>query len=98
MAVCAVCGPTDIWKSSRKGQTRYDCATHGRDYMRVYKRSRYVARPTNPHALSAIDEERGTAVCAKCGPVKIEMRFGEKKLNRRCVNARRESEKSTPVI
>jgi hypothetical protein len=92
-AICAVCGPTDIWVNNWNDQTRYYCGTKSREYMRKYRRSHYVARPTNLHALSEIDEERGTAVCASCGPVKIEVRFGVKKITRGCVNVRKEKEK-----
>jgi len=87
-AICAVCGPTDIWKTTSKGSVRYYCATKHRDYMRKYQRTHRAGRPTNPHALSQIDEENGTAVCAKCGLVKYEVWYGKKKMNRRCINAR----------
>jgi len=88
MAICAVCGPTDIWKTTNKGNVRYYCATKQRDYIRKYKRAHSIGRSGNPHALSQIDEENGTAVCAKCGPVKYEIWFGKKKMNRSCINAR----------
>lgn len=93
-ATCAICGRTDIRKVSSRGYSRYDCLTKARNYLRVYKRSRYIARSTNPHALSKIDEEKKTAVCAKCGPVKIEIWLGKKKVNRRCINARNELDKA----
>ena len=89
-AVCAVCGPTDIRKIKWRGYTRFECMTRWRNYMRSYKRSHYVAKSTNPHALSQIDEERKTAVCAKCGPVEIEIWMGKKKINRRCINVKKE--------
>jgi hypothetical protein len=88
-AVCVICGPTDIRKISSGGFTRYECLTMRRNYMRAYNRPRYVARSTNPHALSQIDEENRTAVCATCGPVEIDVWQTRKKINRRCINAKR---------
>jgi DNA-directed RNA polymerase subunit M/transcription elongation factor TFIIS len=89
-AVCAVCGPTDIRQSRRKDHIRYDCAIKEREYTRKYRRINYVGRSTNPHALSQVNEEQKTAVCAKCGPVKIEIWHTQKKVNRRCINAKSE--------
>jgi hypothetical protein len=87
-AVCAICGPTEIRKNFDRGYTRYDCATKIRDYVREYRRTNYVGRPSNPHALSEVNEEKRTAMCAKCGPVRIEIWQGKKKINRGCINAR----------
>jgi hypothetical protein len=89
-ATCAICGRTDIRKVTQGKYSRYECLTLKRSYTREYRRAHYVARFTNPHALSQIDEENKTAVCAKCGPVKLEIRRGAKKINRRCINARNE--------
>jgi len=86
-AICVVCGPTDIRKVGKGQYSRYDCLTKSRNYMRHYRRSHYVARSTNPHALSEIDEENQVAVCTKCGSVKIVIWRGKKKTNRRCINA-----------
>jgi hypothetical protein len=86
-AVCSKCGPTDIWKTyGHKRKVTYICATKSREYMRIYKRSHTKSRPSNPHALSQIDEEARTAVCAKCGPVEIEVRLANKNVTRRCIN------------
>jgi hypothetical protein len=89
-AVCAVCGLTEIRKSIKSGYTRYDCATKERAYMSKYQRTHRVGRPANPHALSQVNEEEKTAVCAKCGPAKIEIWQTRKKINRRCINAKSE--------
>jgi hypothetical protein len=89
-AICAVCGPTDIWKNTDKDKLRFICATRWRDYMRQYKRVHYVGRSSNPHALSEVDEEKGTAMCAKCGHVKIEIKYTNKKIMRRCINRSKE--------
>lgn len=90
-AICAVCGPTDIQKVDRGIYTPgYECRTKKRNYTRTYRRTHYVARSTNPHALSQIDEEKGVAICAKCGPVQIHIWYG-KKINRRCINVELES-------
>ena len=90
-ARCSVCGPTELQKLSVNNSIYYYCATNKRERMRKRRRASYVSRLSNPHALSQIDEEKKTAVCAKCGPVAIEIWMG-KKLNRRCINARREKE------
>jgi len=91
-AICSVCGPTEIHKQTTKGTIYYYCATHIRAKRRKRRRSHYVARLSNPHALSQIDEEKKTAVCANCGPVEIEMWMGKKKINRRCTNVKREKQ------
>jgi hypothetical protein len=88
-ATCAVCGRTDIRKVTQGKYSRYECLTLKRSYTREYRRAHYVARSTNPHALSQIDEENKTAVCAKCGAVEIEIRYG-KKIIRRCIKVRNE--------
>ena len=90
-AICAVCGPTDIWKrqNAYKGKTYYTCGTQNREYLRKYRRAHREGRSTNPHALSQINEEAGTAVCATCGPVKIEIRLVNKYVTRRCINAKK---------
>jgi hypothetical protein len=91
-AICAVCGPTEIHKTTSKGTIRYDCATKHRRYLREYRRTHYVARTSNPHALSEIDEENRTAVCASCGRVEIDIRIGKRKIIRRCINAKKEND------
>lgn len=88
-AVCSICGPTDIWisKSARTGRTRSYCGNHSREYLRKYKIAHSSGRPTNPHALSHVNEEAGTAICATCGPVKVEFRIARKYMVKRCPNA-----------
>ena len=90
-AICAVCGPTDIWKrpNAYKGKTLYVCGTKNREYLRKYSWAHREGRSTNPHALSQVDEEAGTAVCATCGTVQIEIRLVNKYVTRRCINAKR---------
>ena len=90
-AICAVCGPTDIWKrpNAYKGKTLYVCGTKNREYLRKYRRAHREGRSSNPHALSQVNEEAGTAVCATCGPVKIEIRLVNKYITRRCINAKK---------
>jgi hypothetical protein len=95
-AICAVCGPTDVWKTTNKG-IGYVCGRKYRDYEREPGRNRYVGRSSNPHALSQIDEEKGTAICAKCGPVEIEIRYGRKNIRRRCINAGKEIANTPPT-
>lgn len=86
-AVCAVCGKTDVQLEVRESYSRYDCLTRKRKYVRMYNRIHYKSRSSNSHALSQIDEDKQTAICAKCGSVKIEIRHGKKKMTRRCINA-----------
>jgi hypothetical protein len=88
-AVCSICGPTDIWIHRQKfsGKAYYSCGNYSREKMSKYMVAHYKGRPTNPHALSQIDEEAYTAVCATCGPVKIEIRRANKFIVRRCINA-----------
>jgi hypothetical protein len=88
-AICSICGPTNIWKRSNsyKGRTYYSCGTRSRAYLRKYSRAHRAGRSTNPHALSQVNEEAGTAVCATCGPVQIEIRLVNKYVTVRCINA-----------
>lgn len=87
-AVCSICGPTDIWIAHPKPSLKahYSCGNYSRERMSKYMVAHYKGRPTNPHALSQIDEEARTAVCATCGPVKIEIRRANKNIVRRCIN------------
>ena len=89
-AICSICGPTNIWKNinAYKGRTYYKCGTRSRNYLRKYSRAHRSGRSTNPHALSQVNEEAGTAVCATCGPVKIEIRLVNKYVTARCINAK----------
>lgn len=89
LVVCSICGPIDIWSRRDKstGKTYYSCGNYSRKRMNKYMVAYRKGRPANPHALSQIDEEAYTAVCATCGPVKIEIRLANKYIVRRCINA-----------
>jgi hypothetical protein len=89
-AHCSICGPTKIRKRNYKGFPSYACATNERGYGQKYRRTHYTSRVSSPlvHVLSQIDEENKTAVCSLCGPVEIYVWQGERKVGRRCSNAR----------
>ena len=55
-ATCSLCGQTKIRRRIYNRATSYACATSDRAYGRKYRRSHYVARSSNPHALSQVDE------------------------------------------
>jgi hypothetical protein len=71
MANCAICGPTDVIRVKERGKTCYRCATRVRDYRRQREHPHFFGRKSKLHPLSNIDLENGTAVCERCGPVKL---------------------------
>lgn len=89
-ANCSICGPTDILQKKDKGSVFFVCGNYYRAKAREYHRSRYTPKSSrsSAHTLSQIDEKKKTAVCSLCGPVKIYVWQGKRKIGRRCVNAR----------
>lgn len=73
--LCKTCGTVTIFKAGKKPD--------GTQAWRCYTAVKKTAKPrtTNmqpqQHFLSDIDEAARTAICAKCGPVKIELRGSE---------------------
>jgi hypothetical protein len=90
-AICAICGPTDIRKHKGKKSPVYICATKKRADDREYRRrhpltNRWTYPPT-AHVLSQIDDENRTAVCSRCGFVKIYVSHVRNSIIRRCSKA-----------
>jgi hypothetical protein len=89
-ANCSVCGPTDIRKSRGK---YYYCYTKKRKYATDYRRSQgippYEPNPAH-HRLSQIDLENRTAVCSRCGPIRIYTVKQGNGIASRCCNAHRD--------
>lgn len=92
-AICAVCGPTAVRKSTRDNKySTYICIEGNRQRSAAYrlahpKISRRQQRKTTSHILSNVDDENKTATCSICGSVKIYIRRGKEFDTRVCKNA-----------
>lgn len=92
-AICAVCGPTAVRKSTRDNKySTYICIEGNRQRSAAYrlahpKISRIQQRKTTSHILSNVDDENKTATCSMCGSVKIYIRRGKIFDTRVCKNA-----------
>ena len=88
-AVCSICGPTEIRKSSGE---YYYCYTKKHKYATEYRRSHGIP-PYEPnpayHRLSQIDLENRRAICSRCGSTKIYTVKQGNRIVSRCCNARR---------
>jgi 5-methylcytosine-specific restriction endonuclease McrA len=67
--ICKTCGRVKIFKAGKtaKGEQQWRCITA----VKKTAAPRKTNKARREHLLSQIDTEARTAVCAKCGPVKI---------------------------
>jgi hypothetical protein len=92
-AICAVCGLTDVRRYTRDNRyTTYVCIKGNRQRSAAYqlahpKISRLQQRRTTFHILSNVNDEKRTADCSICGPVRIYIRRGKIYDTRVCRNA-----------
>jgi predicted nucleic-acid-binding Zn-ribbon protein len=86
-AICAVCGPTEIYPITVEGKIYYQCLKRNRAFRKDKWRADHP--PANRkayHRLFQVDLEKRTAVCALCGPVEIYLWQRKNKTIRRCRN------------
>jgi hypothetical protein len=90
-AVCSICGPTDIRVRHDRGKySYYYCNTRMRERTATYRRAKGIPLPSpSHHRLSEVDLENRTAVCSKCGRVKIYVVKQGNKYKSRCSNTLR---------
>lgn len=78
IAVCSVCGPTELWIG---GQGRVRCVA-AREHSNAKKRKSVIratsARGVPIHRLTEIDYEAKTAMCSVCGLTEIRVPAGKK--------------------